>query len=143
MENEKDQKTNQKACQKEPPADKLKRLLIKVRNLIILSAGFIVVISICSMIYGRIVAGFFTLSFVFPAIFLVGAIIIMIGIVIFIVPVRPRLKDNKLIDHTTFASAAMERREKKRAVAYDALYLGITIILLASVVQLLLSFIIT
>ena len=121
----------------------IKSILIKVRNLLGLSVGIIIIVSLCSLVYGWIVAGFFTLHYIFPGIFLSGAVILLSGLIIFIVPVRPRLKDNNLIDHTNYASATMEKREKKRAIAYDALYLGITVIILASLVQLLLSYIIT
>jgi len=115
---------------------------MKVRNLLLLSCAFIVVAALCSMIYGRIVIGFFTLRFVFPAIFMVGSIVIIIGVVVLMLPVRPRLKDNKLIDHSNYVSTVMMRREKKRATAYDTLYLGMGIVIIAAVMQFVLSLII-
>ena len=118
----------------------------KIKKTLLSSVICIAVISVAALIYGRIVAGFFTLAYLFPANFLIGAIIIMAGIVAFMIPTRLtlgfKLKDNKLIDHSNYASFMMEKREQKRKVAYEVIYLGMGIITTVAIVQLLLSLVI-
>ena len=89
--------------------------------------------------FGWIRAGGFTLRYLFTANFLVGSIIILTGLVVYILPIRPKL--TKLIDHTNYAKTVLQKREEKRKKAYEMLYLGMCIILLPAVLQLLLSFI--
>jgi hypothetical protein len=119
----------------------------KVKRTLLLSAICIVVICVGALIYGRIVAGSFTLVFLFPANFLIGAIIIMAGMVALMIPTRLtvllKLRNNKLIDHSNYAEFIMEKREQKRKVAHEFIYLGMSIIAITAFVQLLLSVIIT
>ncbi|MCL2221304.1 MAG: hypothetical protein FWC20_00510 [Oscillospiraceae bacterium] len=120
--------------------------LSKIGKILLHSVISIAVICVAALIYGRMAAGFFTLAYIFRANFLVGAIIVMIGLVIFMIPTRltvhHKLKDNKLIDHSNYASFMMEKKEQKRKLAYEFIYLGICIIAIAALVQLLLSLII-
>ena len=108
-----------------------------IKKIIWVSLQLIVAISLGAIIYGFIAHRHFTVRYMFPANFLVGAIVIMIGLVVFIVPVRP--KAGELIDHSNYAEVMMERREHKRKKAYDIMYLGMFIILIPAILQFLLS----
>ena len=118
----------------------------KIGKILLHSVISIAVICVAALIYGRIAVGFFTPAYIFRANFLVGAIIIMVGLVVFMIPTRltiqHKLKDNKLVDHSNYASFIMEKKEQKRKLAYEFIYLGICIIAIAALVQLLLSLII-
>lgn len=119
---------------------------LKIKKLLLHSALAIAVTCIAALVYGRVVAGFFTLVYIFRANFLVGSVVIMVGLVVFMIPTRltafHKLKDNKLVDHSNYASYLMEKKEQKRKLAYEFIYLGICIITITALVQLLLSLII-
>jgi len=106
----------------------------KLKKMLWLSFQFNLVITIGGLIYGFIVHGHFTVRYLFSANFLVGAIVILIGLIMLIVPVRPK---GKLIDHSTYADALLELREQKRKKAYDMMYLGMGVILIMAVLQVL------
>ena len=118
----------------------------KIFSVLLSSVILLAVISVAAMIYGRITLGFFTFRFLFPAHFLTGAIIIMLGLVVMIIPLRMtayfNLRDNKLIDHTNYALLMMEKKEKKRILANEFIYLGMSIIAISAIAQFLLSLII-
>jgi len=94
------------------------------------------------LIYGIIIWRFFTLQYVFPAAFIIGAVVVFIGVVATLLPVRPKMKDSKLIDHTNYAEVTMERREYKRKASHLMIYLGVSIIMIAALIQWILSFIV-
>ena len=102
------------------------------------SIQLLAAITVAAILYGTAMHGHFTLLYVFTANFLAGALIISAGLVIFIVPIRPK---GKLIDHSTFGAALMEMREKKRKRSLDLIYLGICIILIPAVIQFIFSLI--
>jgi len=93
------------------------------------------------LIYGLIIERFFTLQYVFPAAFMIGAIVVFVGVVAALLPVRPKMKNSKLIDHTNYAQITMERREKKRKTSHTIIYLGVSIIMIAAIFQWILSLI--
>jgi len=94
------------------------------------------------LIYGLISTRIFTLQYVFSAVFVAGAVVILIGVVAALVPVRPKMKESNLIDHSNYAEITMERREKKRKTSHFLIYLGISITMIAAVIQWILSLII-
>ena len=100
---------------------------------------FMVAAMICGLIYGFVIHGFFTLRYIFPANFLLGAVIIVTAVVMLVMPSRP---NGKLIDHSTYKEAFMEKREQKQKKGYAMLYLGICVIAIPAILQLVLSFII-
>ena len=116
----------------------MKEVLIKLRKLLLLSLAITAVSAVIGLIYGAIALGFFTLRYIFPACFIIGAIIILISIVILIIPSR-FLINFKFIDHSNFTSTMMEKRENKRKFAYEILYLGMSVIITAAMLQLLLA----
>ena len=99
---------------------------------------FNLVITLGGLIYGAIVHRYFTVRYLFSANFLVGSIVILIGLIMLFVPVRPK---GKLIDHSTYADALLELREQKRKKAYDMMYLGMSIILIMAILQVLIALI--
>jgi len=119
----------------------VKGKLVYIRKVLLLSTSFILFITIVSLVYGRVVVGLFTFRYVFSFNFIVGAIIILLALVVLIVPVEFSKRGGKLIDHSNYASTVVEKRENKRKTAHEILYLGISIIIIAAVAQLILSFI--
>ena len=118
----------------------------RIRKVLLQSVQFILISGLTGFVYGRIRLGYFTLIFVFPGIILAGSIITLAGVIVLCLPVRLRLKDNKLkdnvlIDHSNYFSIAMEKREKKREKAYEILFIGLCVISISAIIQLVLSFI--
>jgi len=93
-----------------------------------------------AVVFGFIAWGHFTPVYIFDANFLVGAIIILVGLILLFSPVF--LKFGKLIDHTTYGQKLAELREIKSETAYGILYLGILVILLTGAAQFVVSMII-
>jgi hypothetical protein len=111
--------------------DKLKKILKQT----VISALFFVFATIIGLLYGWLSFGFLTLRFIFPSAFLIGAIIALVGLIVAIIPIRLSFKRNKLIDHTNYFSSVMEKREIMRKTAYELLYLGMSVIAFAAVLQ--------
>ena len=105
----------------------------------VLSFLCVVIVALIGLLYGSISLGSLTFQFVFPAVFLVGVFITTAGVIVIIMPVRVSQKDSNLIDHTTYFSATMEKREKKRKTARDTLWMGIGVITIAAIIQWVLS----
>ncbi|MCL2588514.1 MAG: hypothetical protein FWD84_03795 [Oscillospiraceae bacterium] len=112
--------------------------LEKLKKLLWISLQFIAVIAVGGLIYGGVVHRQFVIRYAFDANFIVGAIIILIGLIMHMIPVRPR---GKLVDHSNYTEVLMERRENKRKRAYDMMYLGMFVIFIPAVVQFLLTLI--
>ena len=123
-------------------SDNAKDKLNKILKFALVSFICVFASAAIGLIYGLIIERFFTLFYVFPAAFVTGAIVVMIGVVATLVPVRPNMKDSKLIDHTNYAQVTMERREKKRKTSHLIIYLGVSIIMIAAIFQWILSHII-
>ena len=124
--------------------DKLKSKLKTFRKIVFYSLFFILGAMLISLIYGLIIHRSFTLQYIFPGTFLVGSIIVIIGILIALLPIRANFKGvhKDLIDHSNYVSLTMERREKKRELAFSLLFLGFCIIMITALAQWILSFII-
>ena len=106
----------------------------------IISAQFVLATSVIAVIYGFFARRHFTLAYVFNATFLVGSIIICVALVLMILPIG--FKRDKLTDHTTFIERYyMEGYRKKQKKAYEFLFTGLFIIIIAGLVQLFLSFV--
>ena len=98
------------------------------------AAGLVVlVVSILGIAYGLITTGGFVLSYLFIPNFAVGAFIITLGLIMYMLPAR--LRNKKLVDHSNYAQEIMAAREVKRVKAYDNIYTGIAIILIAAVLE--------
>lgn len=102
------------------------------------SLVLIFVVSVLAVVYGFVTNGALTFAYVFNANFLVGAVIICIGLVMLFLPASSRF--DKLTDHTTFVERYYwERYRPRQKKAYRFLFLGILVILVAGIVQLLLT----
>ena len=109
----------------------------------------IFVTAVLAIAYGFLRRGFFTLAYVFNASFLAGAVILFIGMLIFLLPaglVFNRLtgkltgfKTDKLTDHSTFMERYAEQHNEKQKRAFEILALGLSVIVITGVIQLALS----
>jgi len=123
-------------------SDKVKDRLNKLLRFALFSIVCVFASAAIGLIYGLIIERFFTLQYVFPAAFVIGAIVVFLGVVGTLLPVRPKMKDSRIIDHTNYAQVTMERREKKRKTSHLVIYLGVSIIMIAAIFQWILSLII-
>ena len=92
------------------------------------------VLTVLGIVYGFVFDGHFTLAYVLTANFFGGAIIILTGMVVWFGPMR--FQNQRLIDHTTYAGARYELREKKRRKGMEILLIGIAVILMTAMVEL-------
>ena len=113
--------------------------LEKYKKLLLHALLFNLLFSVIGIVYGIVTFGRFTLYYLFTANFIAGAGFLLIGVILFILPVRPK---GKLIDHTTVGEELMQMKEKKRKKAFEILFLGLCIVLIPAFVQLVLSFVI-
>ena len=123
-------------------SDSVKYKFNKLLRFALVSIICVVACAVIGIIYGLISTRIFTLQYVFSAVFVAGAVVILIGVVAALVPIRPKMKDSNLIDHSNYAEITMERREKKRKTSHFLIYLGISITMIAAVIQWILSLII-
>ena len=97
---------------------------------------------VIGVIVGSIVAGRFSLRFLFHSGFIVSCVIILVGVATIFLPMFVPLwllQPKKMIDHSTHAMEHMERREVKQAKGYETLYLGMTMFVTVAILQFLLS----
>ena len=118
---------------------KFKKILAEALKILRTSAALVVAVAVVSVIYAFFAHGRFWPIYVFDANLIVGAFVIGAGIITFAMPVT--LKKSKLIDYTTHAPLHMEARVKKRARAYNFIYLGISNIVITVLAQYILSLI--
>ena len=114
---------------------------MKYLKLLLLSVCCIVIIAALSIVYGFIVHRFFTLRYIFDANFLVGAFIIIVGIALMFLPTDLFLKTETLLERFSFVERRFDNRERRQQKARIVLWLGIYNMLLAGLIQLLLSLI--
>lgn len=115
-----------------------KHSMEQLKKNIWISIQYIFVAMICGIIFGFVSHGNFTLRYIFPAGFLLGAIIIFIGLSVLVVPSKPT---GNLVDHSTYKEKIVESRKQKYQKANDILYLGLCVSFITSVFQMVLSWI--
>ena len=108
-----------------------------VFRVIIISFLLIIIISLAAAVFGFVSGDRGHIQMIFNANFATGAIVIFAALVYMIIPVN-LLKSDKLADHST-VERVLERREFKRKKAYELLFIGIMVILIAGLVQLALA----
>jgi len=101
------------------------------------SAGFFIIVALGTIIYGFFAYGRFWPAHIFNVNMLIGAFLILTGIIIFAFPAR--IKKGPLVDHSTIGQLRMEAREKKRITAYNLIYVGISNICITIIAQYILS----
>ena len=111
-------------------------------KLLFISLCFIVVVAACSIVYGFIAHGFFTLRYVFEANFLIGAIIILAAIVLMFLPSTLLTKTGQMLDRFMLMQRSFDNRENRQRKARIILWFGFFVVLLSGLIQILLSFII-
>ena len=117
-------------------------LIKKYLKLLLLSFCIIVAVAGLSLIYGAIAHGIFTLRYVFDANFIVGSIIILVGIIIMFLPTTVFTKTGNALEKFTLMERSFINRESKQKKARVVLWLGLFIVVLAGLIQILLSVII-
>ena len=103
------------------------------------SAAMVLAVGVGCVIHAIVTRGDFWPVHIFTANLVVGAFIVLSGLVVFMLPIK--LPDDKLIDHTTYTERIMEARERKRVQAYNLIYIGLINAAITLVVQFLLSLI--
>ena len=107
-----------------------------------ISLGSIVIIAAVSIVYGFIAHGRFTLRYIFDANFIVGALVIVTGMWVMFAPSNIMPKGVRLFDRATVIERSFDAREARQLKARDILWIGIFNVVLAGLIQLLLSAII-
>ena len=77
----------------------------------------------------------------FDANFFAAVVLIVIGIVLYLIPLSVLTKANKLLDRSTFVQMSFENRENKQQRARLVLWLGIYNIIIVGLIQILLGLI--
>ena len=119
--------------------DRRKATISNILKTLGTSALAVLIIAAGSVIYALITRGRFWPGYIFTSNLGIGTFLILTGIILFALPVR--LKKSKLLDHSTLGEKRMEAREKKRAMSYNLIYVGICNIIITFAAQYLLSLI--
>ena len=114
----------------------------KYLKVFFLSLCSIVIIAVLSIVYGLIAHRSFTVQYIFDANFFAGFILIAAGVVIMFLPSVFFTKDGKSLEQFTLFDRSLDNREKKQQLARVVLWLGLFIVILAGLIQLLLSVVI-
>jgi len=109
-------------------------------KLLLVAVCFVVVVAVCSIVYGFIAHRVFTLRYIFEANFLVGVVLIVIGIVLTFLPSAVFTRTGKTTDRFTLVQRSFDSREKRQSKARLVLWFGIFVVLLAGLAEILLSF---
>ena len=116
-----------------------KEILARALRNLRTSAALVAVVAAVSVIYAFFAHGRFWPAYIFTANLIVGAFLIMSGIVVFALPVY--IKKTPLLDHTTHAPMHLEAKAKERERAYMLIYLGMGNVIITVLAQYLLSLI--
>jgi len=103
---------------------------------VISSACWIVLaVTFISIIAGSFSHGHFTTAYVFNSNIIVGAVIIAVGIMLYVKPTYLGI-ERGIVDHSNYGSKFVEKRDEKERNANEILMIGITIIIIAGLIQL-------
>ena len=116
---------------------KCKKRFVGALRILRTSAAFVLVVAVVSVVYASFTRDRFWPAYIFNANLIIGAFLIMAGIVVFALPVY--LKKNPLLDHTTHAPMHLEAKMKKRERAYMLIYVGICNVVITVIAQYILS----
>ena len=116
--------------------------VIKILKLIPISLGLMIILAALSVVYGFIAHGVFTLRYVFDVNFFAGTILIAIGIILMFLPSAFLTAGRTWLERSSFLERSYDSREVRQNKARMILWFGIITLVLASLIQLLLSLII-
>ena len=105
----------------------------RAKKIITTAAAIFVIMAVVGVIYSFGTHGVFVLRHIFDAGFLGGAFLIILGIYHLVKPIFHG-KD-KLVDHTTISERTWEIKEVNKADSTDFLLMGISLILIAGILQ--------
>ena len=100
------------------------------------SAIITVIVATVSIIYAFFTLGYFSFAYIFTANFVAGTFIIAAGLIIYVKPAR--MRGDKLLDHST-VDRLIEQKDFKRTWAYEILYTGVLVVVIAAFVEYVLS----
>ena len=120
---------------------------------VVIALQCIALTTVLSFIYGFIARGRLTFAYVFNWNFAVGTFFLCVALLLFFLPAAlvhnkltgkiPGFKPDNLTDHSTYMERNYAGKHlKKQAKAYEVLTLGLLVMVISSVIQLLLSFIV-
>jgi len=113
--------------------------VIKFLKLALISLCIIIVVAILSIIYGFIAHGVFTLRYIFDANFLAGAVLMAIGVLVMFAPSAFLMAGKTWLEKSSFLERSYDNREKRQQIARMILWLGLFCMIIAGLIQLLLS----
>ena len=115
------------------------------KRAVFMSVRLVAIIAVLGIAYGFRALGSFTFTYAFRANFWVGVTILIGGLLVFLTPtallINKAVKKSRLIDHTTYHERFEEEHERKRARAYELIYIGICNITITGALQLVLWFV--
>ena len=106
-----------------------------LKKLVLLSGLIFAAVSAIRITYGLITREVLTYNYVLMASFWVGALFIVSGILIFIMPAFLFLKRGRLLDSTTYNERVVEERIKKNSRSFEHIIIGTCIIFISGIVQ--------
>ena len=106
-----------------------------LRQTLILSAIVSAAAACIGAVYSLVVIGHVRLQYIINANLLVGAMVVSASLAVLFLPAR--IKGEGPIDHTNYAELVMKARDKKRARAYEILYVGLGVFAIAGIVEVL------
>jgi len=113
----------------------------KYLRLLLISLCAIFIIAALSIVYEAIVHDSVSFRYVFDANFLVGVIVTLGGIVVMFLPVAFFTKLGNSLDRFTYMQRRFDNRENSQKKARVVLWLGLFIIILAGLIEILVSII--
>jgi len=118
-------------------SDQAGKLMTNFQKALLMSSQIVAVTIVAGIIYGLVAKGRFTFDHAWSAGFVVGAIIIVAGAVMFIMPLSTLFKKSRLLDHTTYREKIDEERSVKNKKVKWLLIVGIFTIIITGAIQLL------
>jgi len=94
------------------------------------------IVSLISGAYGLVAFRVFQPDLIFNSNYVVGAVILIGGLLLLAKPTAMLIKKSPLIDHTTYGQKVTEKKTQKRNEAFELIYVGVLCILIAALFQL-------
>lgn len=93
----------------------------------------VIITAIGSAIFSFVSMGSVVFQFIINANFGVGAFVMLVGVLAFMFPMK--LSRSKLLDHSTFGTEYVEKKEERQLFAHRVLFTGVCQIFVVGVVE--------